>query len=133
VIGPVGARRTIALLVIGDAVLGGVFVGVLLRPNDERTPPPRTVTSTTAPQTVAVPGRTPELEVARSDPEPATTSPAPGTTTTAGPTTASSTAPTTAPRAEPQVAEVTTTAPATTSSTTVAPSTTTPPPSEDEG
>jgi hypothetical protein len=132
VIGPVGARRAIALLVIGDAVLGGLFVGVLLRPSDEGERPRRAVTSTT----VASPAAAPEpgvLERAPDGPARPTESSPPVPSTTAATTTTPLPSPTTVPSTGPRVADVTTTVPDTTPSTTQAPSTTAPPPVEVDG
>jgi hypothetical protein len=122
VIGPVGARRALALLVIGDAVLGGVFVGVLLRPTGETARPTQGVTSTTSAAPVAANGPIEEVQDAP-DVAPRETTPSAPTTTAPAPST-SAAAPTTVPRVEPRVAEVTTTAPATTPSTTFPSSTT---------
>jgi hypothetical protein len=120
--GPVGARRALALLVIGDAVLGGVLVGVLLRPRGETARPVQAVTSTTGGAPVAANG---PIEQVRDAPDiaPRETTPSAPTTTAPAPSTTAA-APTTVPRVEPRVAEVTTTAPATTPSTTLPPSTT---------
>jgi hypothetical protein len=128
VIGPVGARRALALLVIGDAVLGGAFVGVLVRPGDGTERPVRAVTSTTVVARAADPAPVDEHVGALDavQPEATSTLPAPSTTVV---TTTVPQAPTTttAAKADPLVAEVTTTAPTTTAPTTVPPSTTTPP------
>jgi hypothetical protein len=48
-IGRIGARRALALLVVGDAVLGGALLGVVLRPGDEPPDGARVVASTTVP------------------------------------------------------------------------------------
>ena len=47
---------------IGDAVLGGVLVAVLLRPTKEGTPPARAVTSTTVASPAADPDEPAALE-----------------------------------------------------------------------
>jgi hypothetical protein len=130
VIGPVGARRALALLVIGDAVLGGAFVGVLLRPTGESTHPPRPATTTTVVQPApTVQAGAVEFAPDASPRAPASTLPAPATTV--APTTVPPAPSTTVPSTQPHVAEVTTTAPATTPptmpSTTLAPPTTVPP------
>lgn len=129
VIGPVGARRTLALLVIGDAVLGGLVVGVLLRSGDDPPSPVRAVTSTTTSAQGAD-----AAPASAFDPAPAI---APGTTTSVVPpsatttaTTAPSASPSTVASAEPRVAAVTTTVAPTVPPTTTTPSTTVAPPVE---
>jgi hypothetical protein len=132
VIGSVGARRAVALLVIGDAVLGGVFFGVLLRPTSDAGGPARAVTSTTVIAPPAQPegliGFAGQPDVALHD----TTTTVPSASTTVLPT-VPSVGPTTAPTPDPRVAEVTTTAPTTAPPTTLAPSTTAPPSTGTDG
>jgi hypothetical protein len=127
VIGPIGARRALALLVIGDAVLGGAFVGVLVRPGDGTERPGRSVTSSTVVARAAEPAPVDEHVGALDavQPEAISTLPAPSTTVVT--TTVPPAPTTTAAKPDPRVAEVTTTAPTTTAPTTVPPSTTTPP------
>jgi hypothetical protein len=127
VIGPVGARRALALLVIGDAVLGGAFVGVLVRPGDGTQRPVRAVTSTTVVARVADPAPVDEHVGALDAVPPEATSTPPAPSTTVVTTTVAPAPTTTEAKADPRVAEVTTTAPTTTTATTVAPSTTAPP------
>jgi hypothetical protein len=127
VIGPVGARRALALLVIGDAVLGGAFVGVLVRPGDGTQRPVGAVTATTVMARAADPAPVDEHVGALDAVQPEATSTLPAPPTTVVTTTVLPAPTTTAAKTDPRVAEVTTTAPTTTTATTVAPSTTAPP------
>jgi hypothetical protein len=111
VIGRIGAQRAIALLVIGDAVLGGAFVAALVRPDAESPAPAQVIASTT---TVLPPAAAPRSfderdPVVAPAPAPASSSPPSSTTATSLPVT---TAPITshrAPSTGPSVADVPTT------------------------
>jgi hypothetical protein len=125
VIGPAGGRRLLALLVVGDAVLGGLVVGVLLRPSGEESRPVRSATSTTRAQPVAATHPAGGLQFAPEIRSRTTTPVAPVPTTTLVAPTAPSAPPPTLSRDEPTVAEVTTTTvPQSAPSTTVATTTT---------
>ena len=115
---------------IGDAVLGGVFFAVLLRPG-EGPAPVRAVTSTTAASPAADPEQPGALEFAPEEsPRPVASTPG-EPTTTVGAAAAPTVAPTTVPSTTPRIAAVTsTTVPVTTPPTTAAPPPTTPPPIE---
>jgi hypothetical protein len=91
VIRRVGAQRLIAFLVIGDAVLAGVFVAALVRPDVESPNPARVVTATTVSGPAVAPGPVGDagafVDTGRAAPARA----APTSSTTTPPTTAPTT------------------------------------------
>jgi hypothetical protein len=124
VIGRTGARRLAALLVIGDAVLGGALVGVLVRPATQAEQPSGAVVPTTDVSPATAPPPVFDADVAAVRPATPSSPPATVAASTTAPTTV---APATRPPATLPVAPTTaaqsealpTTAPTTLPATTV--------------
>jgi hypothetical protein len=126
VIGHTAARRVLAALVVGDAVLAGALVGLVMRNTDPAERPADAVTATTSvPPPPSVPASVIDAPVAIDASPPSSAAPTPTTLLPQPSTSAPRAAPTTAsaaPREAPPATVATTAVP-----TTVPVSTTVPP------